>query len=58
MVAQAGDALEMPNLGMKIVLGRTAGEMNGELLEYDVVGLQRGFVVPGASIRAARNGRR
>jgi len=46
-VAQSGDVLEMPNLGMRIVFRRTAAETNGELLEYDVVGRPRGFVVQG-----------
>jgi uncharacterized protein YndB with AHSA1/START domain/quercetin dioxygenase-like cupin family protein len=46
-VAQAGDELEMPNLGMKIVFRRTTAETDGELLEYDVIGRPRGFVTQG-----------
>ncbi len=46
-MAKAGDVLEIPNLGMKIVFRQTAAETDGELLEYDVIGRPRGFVVQG-----------
>jgi uncharacterized protein YndB with AHSA1/START domain/quercetin dioxygenase-like cupin family protein len=46
-VAQAGDVLELPNLGMRIVFRQTSAETNGELLEYDVIGRPRGFVTQG-----------
>jgi quercetin dioxygenase-like cupin family protein/uncharacterized protein YndB with AHSA1/START domain len=39
----AGDVLEMPPLGMRIVFLRTAAETGGGLLEYEVVGRPRGF---------------
>src|SRR4051794_10271017 len=37
----------MPNLGMRIVFRQTSAETNGDLLEYDVIGRPRGFVVQG-----------
>jgi quercetin dioxygenase-like cupin family protein/uncharacterized protein YndB with AHSA1/START domain len=46
-VAKAGDVLEIPKLGMKIVFRQTASETNGELVEYDVIGRPRGFVTQG-----------
>ena len=46
-MAQAGDVLELPNLGMKIVFRQTSAETDGALLEYDVIGRPRGFVVQG-----------
>jgi uncharacterized protein YndB with AHSA1/START domain len=46
-VAQSGDVLEMPSLGMRIVFRQTSAETDGELLEYDVFGRPRGFVVQG-----------
>jgi uncharacterized protein YndB with AHSA1/START domain/quercetin dioxygenase-like cupin family protein len=46
-VAQAGDVLDLPNLGMKIVFRQTSAETDGALLEYDVIGRPRGFVVQG-----------
>jgi quercetin dioxygenase-like cupin family protein len=44
-VAKPGDVLEIPGLGMRIELLRTAADTGGELLEYDVVGRPRGFPV-------------
>jgi uncharacterized protein YndB with AHSA1/START domain len=46
-MAQAGDTLEMPSLGMRIVFRQTAAETGGELVEYDVIGHPRGFVTQG-----------
>ena len=46
-MAQPGDELELPSLGMKIVFGQTGAGTGGELLEYDVIGRPRGFVVQG-----------
>ena len=46
-MAKTGDVLEMPSLGMKIAFRRTAEETGGELVEYDVIGRPRGFVVQG-----------
>ena len=46
-MARPGDVLEIPNLGMRIVFRRTAEETGGELVEYDVIGRPRGFVVQG-----------
>src|SRR5262245_53079574 len=37
----------MPNLGMRIVFRQTSAETGGALLEYDVIGRPRGFVVQG-----------
>lgn len=42
-MASAGDVLDLPLLGMRIVFLRTAAETRGELLEYEVVGRPRGF---------------
>ena len=42
-MANAGDVLEIPALGMRIVFTRTAAETNGEVLEYEVIGRPRGF---------------
>ena len=39
----AGDALDMAPLEMRIVFLRTAAETGGQLLEYEVVGRPRGF---------------
>jgi quercetin dioxygenase-like cupin family protein/uncharacterized protein YndB with AHSA1/START domain len=39
----AGDVLELPPLGMRIVFLRTAAETGGGSLEYEVVGRPRGF---------------
>jgi quercetin dioxygenase-like cupin family protein/uncharacterized protein YndB with AHSA1/START domain len=40
---KAGDVLEMPPLGMRIVFRLTAADTDGELLEYEVHGRPRGF---------------
>jgi quercetin dioxygenase-like cupin family protein/uncharacterized protein YndB with AHSA1/START domain len=42
-VVKAGDVLEIPALGMRIVFDRTAADTNGELLQYEVIGRPRGF---------------
>jgi len=46
-VARAGDELDLPTLGMRIVFRQSAAETDGELLSYDVIGRPRGFVVQG-----------
>ena len=46
-MAKSGDVLEMPNLGVRFVFRQTSAETNGELLEYDVIGRPRGFLVQG-----------
>jgi hypothetical protein len=44
-MAKVGDVLEMPQLGCSVKLIRTAAETNGELVEFDVLGRPRGFLV-------------
>ena len=44
-VARAGDVLGIPSLGMRIVFRQTAADTDGALVEYDVIGRPRGFVV-------------
>jgi quercetin dioxygenase-like cupin family protein len=44
---KAGDVLEMPPLGMRIVFLQTAEDTGGELLEYEVHGRPRGFPAQG-----------
>ena len=44
-MAKAGDVLEMEPLGCRVQLIRTADETNGELVEFDVLGRPRGFLV-------------
>jgi uncharacterized protein YndB with AHSA1/START domain/quercetin dioxygenase-like cupin family protein len=44
-MANVGDVLEMPQLGCSVKLIRTAAETNGELVEFDVLGRPRGFLV-------------
>ena len=44
-MANAGDVLEMEPLGCRVQLIRTAAQTNGELLEFDVLGRPRGFLV-------------
>jgi uncharacterized protein YndB with AHSA1/START domain/quercetin dioxygenase-like cupin family protein len=44
-MANAGDVLEMPQLGCSVKLIRTAAQTNGELVEFDVLGRPRGFLV-------------
>ena len=44
-MANAGDVLEMEPLGCRVQLIRTADETNGELVEFDVLGRPRGFLV-------------
>jgi uncharacterized protein YndB with AHSA1/START domain/quercetin dioxygenase-like cupin family protein len=44
-MAKAGDVLEMEQLGCRVVLVRTAEETNGELVEFDVLGRPRGFLI-------------
>ena len=44
-MANAGDVLEMEPLGCRVQLIRTAAETGGELVEFDVIGRPRGFLV-------------
>jgi uncharacterized protein YndB with AHSA1/START domain/quercetin dioxygenase-like cupin family protein len=44
-MANAGDVLSMPQLGCSVKLIRTAAETGGELIEFDVLGRPRGFLV-------------
>jgi quercetin dioxygenase-like cupin family protein/uncharacterized protein YndB with AHSA1/START domain len=44
-MAKAGDVLEMAQMGGNVKLLRTGEETNGELLEFDVMGRPRGFLV-------------
>ena len=46
-MAQSGDVLDLPSLGMKIVFRQTSAETGGALLSYDVIGRPRGFVTQG-----------
>jgi len=42
-VARAGDVLENPTTGERIVFRKTAVETNGEALEYEILFTPRGF---------------
>jgi mannose-6-phosphate isomerase-like protein (cupin superfamily) len=42
-VARAGQVLENPRTGERIVFRRTAAESNGEVLEYEILFTPRGF---------------
>ena len=44
-MAKAGDVLEMAQLSCRVQLVRTAEETNGELVEFDVLGRPRGFLI-------------
>ena len=44
-MANAGDVLDMAQLGCRVQLIRTAAQTGGELLEFDVIGRPRGFLV-------------
>jgi uncharacterized protein YndB with AHSA1/START domain len=44
-MANAGDVLDMAQLGCRVQLIRTAAQTDGELLEFDVIGRPRGFLV-------------
>ena len=44
-MANAGDVLDMTPLGCRVQLIRTAAETDGDLLEFDVLGRPRGFLV-------------
>jgi uncharacterized protein YndB with AHSA1/START domain/quercetin dioxygenase-like cupin family protein len=44
-MAKAGDVLEMEQLGCRVALVRTGEETNGELIEFDVLGRPRGFLI-------------
>jgi uncharacterized protein YndB with AHSA1/START domain/quercetin dioxygenase-like cupin family protein len=44
-MAKAGDVLEMAQLGCSVKLIRTAAQTDGELVEFDVLGRPRGFLV-------------
>jgi uncharacterized protein YndB with AHSA1/START domain/mannose-6-phosphate isomerase-like protein (cupin superfamily) len=53
---EPGAVLEMPTLGVRVEMRKTAAETGGELVEFDVVGRARGFLVqphvhPGQSER-------
>ena len=41
---EPGAVLEMPTLGVRVEMRRTAAETAGELVEFDVVGRARGFL--------------
>jgi|Tabmets5t2r1_1033131.scaffolds.fasta_scaffold17260_2 mannose-6-phosphate isomerase-like protein (cupin superfamily)/uncharacterized protein YndB with AHSA1/START domain len=41
---EPGPVLEMPTLGVRVEMRRTAAETGGELVEFDVVGRARGFL--------------
>jgi uncharacterized protein YndB with AHSA1/START domain/mannose-6-phosphate isomerase-like protein (cupin superfamily) len=41
---EPGAVLEMPTLGVRVEIRRTAAETGGELVEFDVVGRARGFL--------------
>jgi mannose-6-phosphate isomerase-like protein (cupin superfamily)/uncharacterized protein YndB with AHSA1/START domain len=41
---EPGAVLEMPTLGVRVEMRRTAAETGGELVEFDVVGRARGFL--------------
>jgi len=41
---EPGRVLEMPTLGVRVEMRRTAAESGGELVEFDVVGRARGFL--------------
>jgi uncharacterized protein YndB with AHSA1/START domain/mannose-6-phosphate isomerase-like protein (cupin superfamily) len=43
-MANVGDVLEMPQLGCRVALIRTAAETDGELIEFDVLGRPRGLL--------------
>src|SRR3954453_22706521 len=44
-MARAGDVLEDPTSGDRLVFLQTAAETNGELLEYELTFTPRGFAV-------------
>ena len=44
-MANAGDVLDMEPLGCRVRLVRTAADTGGELVEFDVLGRPRGFLV-------------
>ena len=44
-MANAGDVLDMAPLGCRVQLIRTAAQTGGELLEFNVLGRPRGFLV-------------
>jgi uncharacterized protein YndB with AHSA1/START domain/mannose-6-phosphate isomerase-like protein (cupin superfamily) len=46
-MAKSGDVLDMDPLGVRVELLRTADQMGGELLEFDVVGRARGLLAQG-----------
>ena len=43
-MAQPGDVVEVPSLGIRFEIRRTTEETGGELVEFDVVGRPRGFI--------------
>ena len=42
-MAQTGDALDMPQLGVRSAILKTAADTNGEYVEVEVIGRPRGF---------------
>jgi len=44
-MAKAGDVLDVAPLGCSVKLLRTGAETNGELVEFDVIGRPKGFLV-------------
>jgi uncharacterized protein YndB with AHSA1/START domain/quercetin dioxygenase-like cupin family protein len=43
-MAKPGDVLQMPELGVRVEIRRSAAETGGELVEFDVIGLARGLL--------------
>ena len=43
-MAQSGDVLEVPTLGITVEFRQTSADTNGELVEFDLTGRPRGFV--------------
>ena len=43
-MAKSGEVLEVPELGFRITFLKTTAETDGEVLEYEVTGKNRGFL--------------
>jgi quercetin dioxygenase-like cupin family protein len=43
-MAKPGEVLDAPSLGVQIEFRRTTAETGGEMLEFDVIGLPKGFI--------------
>jgi uncharacterized protein YndB with AHSA1/START domain/quercetin dioxygenase-like cupin family protein len=43
-MARSGDVLQMPELGVRLEIRRSAAETGGELVEFDVIGCSRGLL--------------